>query len=86
MSQEIPQTVKKWTVIGHDGPDSLDFKEEELVSTLGDNQVLVKSEYFDTHCFPTLSTLMSSPSPRSVSKRMITVTPALAFVDQLIVS
>ncbi|RAO72417.1 uncharacterized protein BHQ10_008429 [Talaromyces amestolkiae] len=42
MSQEIPQTVKKWTVIGHDGPDSLDFKEEELVSTLGDNQVLVK--------------------------------------------
>ncbi|EED23997.1 alcohol dehydrogenase, putative [Talaromyces stipitatus ATCC 10500] len=42
MSQAISQTVKQWTVIGQVGLDSLKFSEEELVSTLGDNQVLVK--------------------------------------------
>ncbi|KAF5007034.1 hypothetical protein F66182_15772, partial [Fusarium sp. NRRL 66182] len=42
MPQDIPRTVKKWTVIGHDGLDSLNFTEEDFVSTLGDNKVLVK--------------------------------------------
>jgi hypothetical protein len=47
MSQAIPRTVKQWTVIGQDGLDSLKFTEEELVSTLDDNQVLVKSKYYN---------------------------------------
>jgi hypothetical protein len=68
MSQAIPRTVKQWTVIGQDGLDSLKFTEEELESTLGDNQVLVKSKHYDIQSFINAN---MSPSPRSVSKRML---------------
>ncbi|OTB04425.1 hypothetical protein M426DRAFT_154307 [Hypoxylon sp. CI-4A] len=41
MAQSVPQTVKQWNLVGHDGLSSLHF-EEKPVPELGDTQVLVK--------------------------------------------
>lgn len=85
MPQDIPRTVKKWTVIGHDGLDSLNFTEEDFVSTLGDNKVLVKSKYYDIQCLPRLSPLMCFLVQGASLNVWITATPASAFVNHLLV-
>lgn len=41
----VPQTVKQWNVVSHNGFDGLKFSEQPLPE-LGDSQVLVKSEYY----------------------------------------
>lgn len=44
MAQSIPKTAKQWNVTGTTGFDDLKLS-EQAVPELGDNQVLVKSEY-----------------------------------------
>lgn len=44
MSQSIPKTTKQWRVVGHNGFDSLEYSEQPIPE-LGDNQVLIKSEF-----------------------------------------
>jgi hypothetical protein len=39
----VPQTVKQWNVVSHNGFDGLKFSEQPLPE-LGDSQVLVKRE------------------------------------------
>ncbi|KAJ5605576.1 hypothetical protein N7510_008357 [Penicillium lagena] len=41
MALSIPKTTKQWTVVGHDGLESLKYSEKPIPE-LGDNQVLVK--------------------------------------------
>lgn len=61
MTTALPKTTKQWNVVGAEGIESLKLSEQPI-KQLGDNQVLVKSEFHGA-----LHSAKQTPPPQTSS-------------------